>query len=78
MDGQKNIELLNKNYFSVRREILYNILFQFRIDTKVVRRKKNCLTETCSSLRVGKNCVTCLQLKWSEKKEMIYRHCFQA
>jgi len=39
MDGQKNIKLLNKNYFSVRREILYNILFQFRIDTKEVRRK---------------------------------------
>jgi len=40
MDSQKDIELLNKNYFSVRREILYNILFEFRIDKKVVRRKK--------------------------------------
>ena len=54
MDGQKNIKLLNKNYFSVRLKILYNILFAFRIDTKVVRRKK-LIYRNGSRLRVGKN-----------------------
>jgi len=72
MDSQKDIELLNKNYFSVRREILYNILFEFRIDKKVVRRKKIVWQK-----RVGKNLCDMFPIKivW-KKMEMIYRHCF--
>ena len=76
MDGQKNSKLLNKKYFSVGREILlYCVSVSYRHERSEA--KKHFLTEMCSRLRVGKICVTCLQLKWSEKKEMIYRHCFQ-
>ena len=38
-----------KAYDSVRTEVLYNILIEFGIPTKLVRLIKMCLTETCSS-----------------------------
>jgi hypothetical protein len=38
-----------KAYDSVRREVLYNILIQFGIPMKLVRRIKMCLNETYSS-----------------------------
>jgi len=40
---------------SVRREILYNILIEFGIPTKLVRLTKMCLTEMYSRVRAGKN-----------------------
>ena len=44
-----------KAYDSVRREVLYNILIEFGIPTKLVRLIKMCLTETYSRVQVGKN-----------------------
>jgi hypothetical protein len=43
-----------KAYDSVKREVLYNILFQSDIPKKLVRLIKMCLNETCSKVRVGK------------------------
>jgi len=42
-------------YDSVRRVVLYNILIEFSIPTKLVRIIKMCLTETYSRVRVGMN-----------------------
>ena len=42
-------------YDSVRRENLYNILFEFGIPKKLVGLIKMCLTESYSRVRVGKN-----------------------
>jgi len=42
-------------YDSVRREVLYNILFEFSIPMKLVRLIKTCLTETYSRVWIGKN-----------------------
>jgi hypothetical protein len=44
-----------KAYDPVRKEVLHNILIVFGIPMKMVRLIKMCLTETCSSVRVGKN-----------------------
>ena len=44
-----------KTYDSVRREVLYNILIEVHIPTKLVKLIKMCLTETYSRVRVGKN-----------------------
>jgi len=44
-----------KAYDSVRREVLYNILIECGIPKKLVRLIKMCLTETYSTVRVGKN-----------------------
>ena len=44
-----------KAYDSVRREVIYNILMEFRVPKKLVRLIKMCLTETYSRVRVGKN-----------------------
>jgi hypothetical protein len=42
-----------KAYYSVRREVLYNILIEFGIPRKLVRLIKMCLLETYSRVRVG-------------------------
>jgi hypothetical protein len=39
----------------VRREVLYNILFEFGIPRKLVRLIKMCLNETYSKIRIGKH-----------------------
>ena len=46
---------LKKAYDSVRREVLNNILIEFGIPMKLVRLIKMCLTETYSTVWVGKN-----------------------
>jgi hypothetical protein len=43
-----------KAYDSVKREVLYNILFEFGVPKKLVRLIKMCLNETYSKVRVGK------------------------
>jgi hypothetical protein len=43
-----------KAYDSVKREVLYNILFELGIPKKLVRLIKMCLNETYSKVRVGK------------------------
>jgi hypothetical protein len=45
----------NEAYDSVRREVLYNILIESGIPMKMKSLIKMCLTEMCSSVRVGKN-----------------------
>jgi hypothetical protein len=44
-----------KAYDSVRRIVLYNILIEFGIPTKIVRLIKMCLNETHSRVHIGKN-----------------------
>jgi hypothetical protein len=46
---------LKKAYDSVKREILYNILIEFRIPMKLVRLIKTCLNETYGRCWVGKH-----------------------
>jgi hypothetical protein len=65
-----------KAYDSLRREVVYNILFEFGIPMKVVRLVKMCLNETYSRVRVGKHLSDTFPIKNGLKKEMLYRHCF--
>jgi hypothetical protein len=44
-----------KAYDSVRREVLYNILFESGNPMKLVRLMEICLNVTCSTVRVGKH-----------------------
>jgi hypothetical protein len=44
-----------KAYHSVQREVLYNILFEYGTPMKLVRLINMGLTETFSTVRVGKN-----------------------
>jgi hypothetical protein len=46
---------LNKDYDSVKRDILYNILIQFGVRMKVVRLIKMCLNKMCSKVSIGKH-----------------------
>ena len=46
-----------KAYDSVRREVFSSNRLEFGISMKPVRLIKMCLTETCSRVRVGKNCL---------------------
>jgi hypothetical protein len=47
-----------KEYGSVRREVLYNILIEFGNPLKLVRLIKMCLNETYCGVQVGKHCLT--------------------
>jgi hypothetical protein len=42
-------------YDSIKREVLYNILSEFGIPTKLIRLIKMCLNETYSTIWVGKH-----------------------
>jgi hypothetical protein len=44
-----------KAYYSVRREVLYNMFIEFSIPMKLVRLIKMCLNETYNRVWVGKN-----------------------
>jgi hypothetical protein len=44
-----------KAYYSVRREVLYNILIEFGISGKLLGLIKVCLNETYSTVHIGKN-----------------------
>jgi hypothetical protein len=44
-----------KDYDSIRKDVLYNLLIDFRILVKLVRLTKMCLNDTYSRVRVGKN-----------------------
>jgi hypothetical protein len=44
-----------KAYDSVRRKVLYNILTQFKVYTKLVMLIKMCLNETYSEVHIGKH-----------------------
>jgi len=52
-----------KDYDSVRREVLYNILIEFGIPMKLLRLLNMCLTETYSRVHRGKNFLTCFLLR---------------
>jgi hypothetical protein len=59
MDGQKN----KKFYDFVRREVLYNILFELGIPMILIKLMKTCLSETCRRVRVGKHLSDMLPIK---------------
>jgi hypothetical protein len=48
-----------KAYDSVRRDVLYSILMEFRIPIKLVRLTKLCVNETYGKVRIGKHLSEC-------------------
>jgi hypothetical protein len=44
-----------KAYDSVKGEVLYNIIIEFGVPTKLIRLIKMCLNETYSKVRIGKH-----------------------
>ena len=60
-----------KAYDSVRREVLYNILIEFRVPKKLVRLVKMCLTETYVVCPKSK-CTDFLCTKWQCSTSLMY------
>jgi len=60
-----------KAYDSVRREVLYNILIEFGIPMKLVRRIKMSLNETYNTVRIGKNLSDMFPIRNGLKREML-------
>jgi hypothetical protein len=44
-----------ETYDSVRREVLYSILIEFKVPMKLVRLFKMCLNKICIDVRMGKH-----------------------
>jgi hypothetical protein len=65
-----------KSYDSVRREVLYNILIEFRIPMEIVRLIKMCLKEMYSKVRTGKHLFYNFPSRMGQNMEMLYHHCF--
>ena len=63
-----------KAYDSVMREVLYNIIMEFGITKKLIRLIKMCLTETYSTVRVGKNLSDMFPIRNGLKQGMLCRH----
>jgi hypothetical protein len=59
-------------YYSIKREVLYNILIDFSIPLKLVRLIKMCLTKKYSTVRVGKNLSEMFPIRNSSKKRRCY------
>jgi len=64
-----------KAYYSVSREVLYDILTEFGIPMKLLRLIKLCLKEAYNRVRVGEYLSDKFPVKNCLKKEMFYRHC---
>jgi len=69
------LQLLNKTYDLVRREVLYNILVEFGILMNLVRLIKMCLNETFSRVWVSKHLSDMFPSK-NGLKQMHYYLCF--
>jgi hypothetical protein len=61
----------------VKREVLYNILIEFGIPTKLIRLIKMCLNETYSKACIGKYLSDAFLVQNALKNEMLYHHCFR-
>jgi len=57
-----------KAHYSVRREVLYNILNEFGIPIKLVRIIKICVNETCSRVRIGRNFFDVFPIRYGLKQ----------
>jgi hypothetical protein len=65
-----------KAHDSVRREVLYSILIEFGICRKLVGLIKMCLSETYSTVHIGKFCLKSFLFRLAWNKETHYHHCF--
>jgi len=63
-------------YNLVRKEILYNILFEFCIPVKMVMLIEMCVHEAYSRVRLGKHLSDTFPIRNGSKKEMPYRYSF--
>jgi hypothetical protein len=63
-------------YDSVRTEVLYNILIESGIPRKLVGLIQMCLSETNSTVRVGKYLSDKFPIQNGLRQGMLYHHCF--
>jgi hypothetical protein len=67
---------LKRDYFSVRREVLYNIITEIGIPMKLVKQIKLFRNVTYSRVWVGKHFSDLFPVKNGFKQGHGYRHCF--
>jgi hypothetical protein len=65
-----------KANYSIRGEVLYNIIIENGSPMKLVRLIKMCLIETYSRVQVGKHLFDLFPIRNGVKKEKLYCHCF--